>query len=666
MEQIMNASITLAGQEGIKALVKACINSYIKPKLDEKYKKLQSEKEYDSLEEHIQEYLERTFKSNLIMNTIVFKNRQKTIDDLYFPLTICNDNLTESGLSEKVYIDRYPEEIIEKYKKILIVDNAGMGKSTILKFLYLSVIREKKGIPILIEVRKLNKDIAIIDYIASEMNGIKDYFTRDYIAELIEEGDFIFLFDGYDEISYESKEKITQNIQDFIIRCGNNKFFITSREENELACFGDFQRFNIQSLKKEEAYELIKKYDEDGERSKKIIEKLKTEENFKIINEFLENPLMVSLLYKAFEYKESIPYKKNIFYRQVYDALFEEHDLSKTGAYNRTKKSGLDLDDFHKILRCIGFITLAKGINYSIEELMEIIKKAKNKTINCSFSENDFIDDLTHSVPLFIKDGNEYRWSHKSFQEYFAANYIAYDANEKQEQLLEQLVSESKINKYYNVLDFYYDINYKQFSRVILYPILNKLEQYVKNSYTDKYFKNIDSDDLKLRKEICFSNKNINIRILSKEESEELYNVEPNVKFSHLFPDSKMADKFLTNEILAMSIQRDYLTTLTRLLYNKKSNIVKVYRRDNKRTTFSIYNEICERLEVGSYTIDESLDNILNDIDMFNLINCYIAEIGFRNNMIRINSFFDYDKCMELKSKIEEDIENEKGDLDFL
>ena len=34
--------------------------------------------------------------------------------------------------------------------------------------------------------------------------------------------------------------------------------------------------------------------------------------------------------------------------------------------------------------------------------------------------------------------------------------------------------------------------------------------------------------------------------------------------------------------------------------------------------------------------------------------------------MIRINSFFDYDKCMELKSKIEEDIENEKGDLDFL
>ena len=70
-----------------------------------------------------------------------------------------------------------------------------------------------------------------------------------------------------------------------------------------------------------------------------------------MVGEFLANPLLVSLLFKAFEYKQQVPFKKHVFYRQVYDALYHHHDLTKEPGFERKKHSGLDLEDFHRVLR---------------------------------------------------------------------------------------------------------------------------------------------------------------------------------------------------------------------------------------------------------------------------------------------------------------------------
>lgn len=56
-----------------------------------------------------------------------------------------------------------------------------------------------------------------------------------------------------------------------------------------------------------------------------------------MINEFLKNPLLVSLLFAAFDFKQTIPLKKHIFYRQVFDAYFDSHDLSKGDSYVHEK-----------------------------------------------------------------------------------------------------------------------------------------------------------------------------------------------------------------------------------------------------------------------------------------------------------------------------------------
>lgn len=274
---------------------------------------------------------------------------------------------------------------------------------------------------------------------------------------LFVDGEFIFFFDGYDEISSSNKAFVTKNIQDFVAKAPNNKYILTSRPEEELACFGEFQEFRIRELKKVESYDLLRKYDISGKTSRLLISKLKTG-NYSMINEFLKNPLLVSLLFAVFDFKQTIPLKKHIFYRQVFDAYFDSHDLSKGDSYVHEKKSNLDLDDFDKVMRKIGYECLRKQkIEFEKDELLKIIDSAKSGFSNLKFASTSLLSDLLKAVPLFCQDGMYYKWVHKSLQEYFVAEFIYKDSKNNQDAILTALYKSKKIDLYINLLDLYFD-----------------------------------------------------------------------------------------------------------------------------------------------------------------------------------------------------------------
>lgn len=666
-QEIINQGLGIIATTGLKKFTNEIIEIYLKPKLLE----MKDKKETEEIEFFVQdftEYIERSYNKNLHMSTIVFRNQRKTVDDLYIPLTVKKCKSIGEDDSIEFYIDKYDDEFVPKYKKILLVDSAGMGKSTLMKFLYLKSISQNKGIPILIELRKLNKETSIIDFIKNEIDGISVHFKREEIIELIERGDFIFFFDGYDEINQDSKNVITDNIQDFISKSGNNCFIISSRDENELSSFGDFQRFDIKRLKKEEVYNLIYKYDKNGELSEELVQKLETENNLKLINEFLDNPLMVSLLYKAFDHKKTIPYKKHVFYRQVYDALFEEHDLTKGGAYVHGKKSQLDVEDFHKVLRKIGFLTLPKGIEYQKEELIKIIEDVKKQIIEVDFKTADLMYDLTCSVPLFIKEGNQYRWIHKSFQDYFAACYICYDEKKDFEKILKRISQPDKIRKYYNILDFCYDIDYIEFAKSVIYPILQDLESFTKNSYTDNKYSGYDQDELMRRKIILFRNNKIRFKKLNKEEVAAISkrSEKENIPDFDIFFNKENSTYMVTsiaigyNKGVEFSEKRD-IAILIKLLYDKKSDIV--FKQPNYSSKYTLINK---KLTAGTYVLDDNINNELNKKEFFKEINDYLEEMGSNvsNNGEILN--LDFSKCMDLKNEIDKKINTEPCDFNFL
>ena len=482
----MSKGIIMEKDELIKVAISsaapfvASINEvFFKPKIKDLMEKFRLKKKNIEhvFENKFNSYLMTSYEKYSIINTIVFNNQQKLLKDLYIPLKVINKD-------NKIFeIGEYDEKFLPVYERILITDTAGMGKSTILKKIFLSIVEEEIGIPVLVELRRLSKDKNIIDEVAEQLSTISEIADRKFVLELIQKGDFIFLFDGFDEIPIDERSTITKQIQVFANKAGKNKFILTSRPEPALSAFGDFNGFKIMPMKKKEAYNLLGKYDNNGTISKQLISKL-DERQYKNIDDFLTNPLLVSLLFAAFEFKQNIPLKKHIFYRQVYDALFESHDLTKGDSFVRDKYCKLDVDDFHRILRHIGYSCLIKGkIEFAKDEILALINDAKKFNPNLNFNESDFLKDLTKTVPLFSIDGIYYKWSHKSLQEYFAAQFIFLDSKDMQSEILLKLSKHNESERFFNLLDLYFDIDYSSFSEVIVKNLLEEFILFIKNTY---------------------------------------------------------------------------------------------------------------------------------------------------------------------------------------
>lgn len=480
-------------------IVAPLVTTWLSPKLESFTQKLGTKKHVveHTLESKFTEYLSRTYEKNSYMNTIIFRNVPQKIEDLYIPLTL----RTKEEISD-IIMDDDISEFFRSFDKVLITDSAGMGKSTLLKWIFRKGVEFNIGIPIFIELRKLSKNNTVIDELFKELNSINEEYDKEFILELIHKGDFIFYFDGYDEIPLDSRNEVTEDLQNFISKASSNKFILSSRPNTAIVSFRDFYEFNIKPLTKSEAYKLLEIYDKNNNLSDPIIDLLESKTHGESLKEFLINPLMVSLLYKGYEYKQTISYKKSIFYRQVFDALYENHDLTKGGAYIHQKFSELDIEEFHSILRVTAYLTIKVGkVEYEKDEIINYLTQAKELT-KIDFKESLFLKDLVSSVPLFYEEGNYFRWKHKSLQEYFAALYICTDTKGKQELVLTNMYNSENFKDYLNILDLCYDVDYKNFEKSILYFFSEEIHSHFKSF--EPFVTEIPEYDIKKRMNYTF------------------------------------------------------------------------------------------------------------------------------------------------------------------
>jgi hypothetical protein len=631
----------------IKPLIDSIVSKIVVPKLEKLATRIGLE--YDKLlipkGEHFSEYFYRTYKRYSTVNTLVFKNNQMSLKEIYIPLTL---TIEKKHKNQNVKINSYPKTLADQYQRLLITDTAGMGKSTISKRMFLDVIDNSYGIPIFIELRRLSKEKSLISEIQQQLNSLSKEFNPKLMLEFIQMGGFIFFLDGYDEISLSERENVTRDLQDFITKASDNIYVLTSRPETALASFGDFQKATIEPLKKKEAFELLRKYDNQGETSKSLIGKLQSPE-YQMIDDFLRNPLLVSLLFVAFDYKQTIPLKKHIFYRQVYDAHFDSHDLSKGDGYIHEKKSKLDIDDFDKVLRFIGFECIKQQkIEFSKDELLTIIGNAKDFCVGLTFNASDIFNDLLKSVPLFCQDGNYYKWAHKSLQEYFAAQFIFKDIKKNQDEILSAIYNGNNIEKYYNMLDLYYDIDIFGFRKNLLLPLLKE--------YRRDFGEKESMNDINIQKGLLFKRKPC--LILSTNDS----------SFSDMIECiGKTDSQFILREGQRTENKKGYIycfdsfvndsqkRNLLNILYNKKANFISQYsHKPNLENVFVLEKN-------KPYIINAHIDNPINSYSLWQEINYLLARGHFFGNI-----YIEIDDCINEISKIEKEISMKENPSELL
>ncbi|MGZ8172460.1 MULTISPECIES: NACHT domain-containing protein [Methylobacter] len=502
-----------------------------------------------------------------------------------------------------------------------------MGKSTLLKYLFINCVRQKAGIPLFIELRKLSSKKLLLDFIIEQLAGIDGSSERKLIINLLESGEFVFFFDGYDEIADSERPEVTANLQTFITKAPKNKYFITSRDEKGLVAFTDFQRFTIKPLLREEAFCLLRKYAENN-LAEKLISKLEQPE-YKNIEEFLVNPLLTSLLYKSFEYKAIIPLKRHIFYRQVFEALYESHDLTKEGGeFQRNKRSKLDIDAFEQVLRYLGYLSYREQkVEYTKDELLKFVDRAKQLAALPTAISSDIIHDLTHAVPLMIHEGNYIRWAHRSIQEYFSALCICRNMQGKQLEILLKYYREVNFNSNINLVSLCADIESSYFRQSILKDILeNLLKEF--NSIYNNMPKKINQELIIKRKKLLVGKKLYLINAKSNELSEKLRDnlfndLVKNNKFNfggyhrHLDGNSQIfvLNTMISNSINVLHSQSIELFFINKIKYSGGIDII-----------FNTYNGID-----GVYEVDENKSTIVNQAEYLENINKLIeCSIGWQ------------------------------------
>ncbi len=399
------------------------------------------------------------------------------------------------------------ENLIEHGKNIMIVGSGGVGKSMLMRYLFLRTAFDGDYIPVFVELRKLSRQeagkISIEKLIADCMAQFDVELPGDEFVYSLRLGKYLFLFDGFDEIKETLAPESAEKLQEFCSKYPNNRCIVTSRHEEFCHPLETFVVMKSKPLSKEQAVELASKFWEKDEKTEEFCRQLETE-LFEKHQSFAENPLLLSMMFLTFMRNLSIPDHLADFYKKAYEALYSIHDNHDKGFYRRDFKcEKLDEEEFRLLFARFCFQTYFDD-EYEFEE-SEFVDLIKNSAdfLELDINPWDYLEDLKNVVCLIVKDGSVYRFAHRSFQTYFAAVYTAERLDdETQKRVFKDLQSGIGSALDYNKIL----INYYGY-----FDLLNQIEheKFLKNAFEDKLRKfmkeacNSDDPDTFILKQ-CF------------------------------------------------------------------------------------------------------------------------------------------------------------------
>lgn len=446
------------------------------------------------------------------IKTLLYRHTAKDIYSFYECIGL--------KMNRKIIDTSDVNNVLEVSNKIIITGTGGIGKSVMMKHFFLSVLQNTKYIPVLIELRGLNeydeKNVDLNDYIYRVMETLKFKLEKKYFDYSLETGCYVILLDGFDEVKNEISKQVTSQIFSLSEKYPDNHYILSSRPLEEFVGWNNFEEMHSMSLSKQQALSLINKIEYEP----KIKEKFYMELNDNLYDKyetFASNPLLLTIMLLTFENRASIPDKLNDFFEQAFTTLFHTHDATK-GGYKRDILSKLGYEDFKAVFAYFCFKSFFNSdYKFSENKVLDYISQAKKKKIiDTDFDSIDFLKDLTNSVCMLIHEGLDYRFSHRSFQEYFAALYTTQLDDTQQRRFMKQWLRDNSYRSTSNYLDMLYDLQPTRFVKNIITPAIRELQELFKNNEeSEEWLMNLLYNDVSLieyqgeKKRCCVSIKEL-------------------------------------------------------------------------------------------------------------------------------------------------------------
>lgn len=312
---------------------------------------------------------------------------------------------------------------------IVIAGNAGSGKSMFMRYLFLKLCNVKRAkIPLFFELRDINASEKknLQEFLYYNLIGSSASITEHQFLDSLKAGIFTLILDGFDEINHTDRKEIETQIRKIREQCPELQIIVSSRPDADqrLESWQAFQTVYVEPMDEPQATELIGKIEYDAKIKEMFLREAKGK-LFQTHKTFLSNPLLCIMMLVTYGQTGHIPTKRHVFYEKAFDALFSIHDTAKEGVYKRKTYSNLSVDDFRNCMSAFCIVTyLREQFVFTRLQFRESLKQAL-KLEKLEINIDDLTSDMIESTCLIQIEGTDYVFTHRSFQEYFAAVFIS-------------------------------------------------------------------------------------------------------------------------------------------------------------------------------------------------------------------------------------------------
>lgn len=450
------------------------------------------------------EYLNRAYAEYNKIKTLLYSAVEHKFYDFY----VCNELREQSHFKDfgstfssinflpPPIIDkngfRKPNDFFTRNSKLIITSGGGMGKSMMMRHILLSTIRVFRNcryIPIMVNARDYDFVGTLDSLFYKAYTNLGGIETESEFNNHIKAGGFIFLIDGLDEVKERRYNEFETLLNEFTLRNPKNCIIATARPYSSFLSLKNFKNHELEPLSKEQALELVERLDfkEDVPQIKENFKSLLKEGLYDQYKGFASNPLLLTLMLMTFGNKLEIPNSMPEFYASAYEVLTYKHDHEK--GLHRELELKINLDQFKKIFTEFCFESYMSGqFSFSKDGMIlnyEVLESTNEYGVQNEGSK--FVNDVTSSVCLMVEDSGYYDFIHRSFQEYFAAKYIADSSEDDLKNFGEECVVSSDFIEGDNVFSMLYQM------------IPQKIEKYVIMPYLESRIAGLDFEEFMLR-----------------------------------------------------------------------------------------------------------------------------------------------------------------------
>jgi hypothetical protein len=342
--------------------------------------------------------------------------------DVYVPLKL--SDRTPDGMRDAF-------RAVLEFRHLVILGPPGSGKTTLLDFITTTFGEGRfeelpdKPIPVLLGINELSTSNAPIKRFVTKnlvSNGFPE--REGLVSRYLEQGRFMLLFDGLDEVSFAERTRVVNEIRDFITTYHDCRFVITSRSAAYKGEFNDLSEktLTVVEFDDQQIRQFLESYIVNPPTGKSAEQLLRTLRQNQRVRSLARNPLMLTLLSYLYTVTDFSPgHSMTDFYTQSTDVLIRGWTREPSTFKPAVKRRVLEeiallaqdaLNERNTRKRNLSAADVVRRTDRVLAE-MNVPKANATKVL----------DEIVGRTGLLFatNNGAEYQFAHLSFQEFFAA-----------------------------------------------------------------------------------------------------------------------------------------------------------------------------------------------------------------------------------------------------